>query len=374
MKLCFITTNDWISWGGSEELWFALALYCIEKNHEISICIKDWQPLPSKLGELLRHHSISLFLKKQDGLIKRTYNKFISNSFKINQREGYKTKILKWRPDMVIISQGGNLDGIEMMDFLLDHKVKYVTITQAAREDVWPDTRLIEKMKIGYTGAIHNYFVSNANHRLTELQMGDRVRNASVVRNPFNVPYYNRLPFPTTLQYNLACVARYEFNAKGQDVLLQVMNERKWRERNISVNLYGSGQHEAGIKKLIGYFDLSNVNIKGFAKTSDIWAENQALVLPSRFEGLPLALVEAMLCGRFGIVTNVSGNKEVILNNMNGFLAEAPTPEYLDNAMERAWLVRDQWEEIGIAAKHYIQTLIPENPAETFYIHFSKLL
>ena len=56
-----------------------------------------------------------------------------------------------------------------------------------------------------------------------------------------------------------------------------------------------------------------------------IWAEHHALVLPSRFEGMPLVVVEAMLCGRPCIVTDVGGNAELIRDGINGFLAKAPT-------------------------------------------------
>lgn len=373
MKLCFVTTNDWISWGGSEELWFGLATHCIKQNHQIAICIKNWKPLPSKISELSKTHSFPLFLKNEDYILQKIYNKFKPNRFKSNSTEKYKKQILRWHPDAVIISQGGNIDGVDMMNFLLKHQIPYITISQAVRADVWPDEVFMRKMQNAYSGAVHNYFVSNANYQLTELQIAMKLERASVVRNPFNVPFHNKLPYPNNHQYNLACVARYDFTAKGQDVLLQVMNERKWRERDVIVNLYGSGQHQFGIEKLIRYLNLPNVLIKGFAKTVDIWTKNNALVLSSRFEGLPLALVEAMLCGRFGIVTNVSGNKEVILDDVNGFIAEAPAPEYLDNAMERAWTVRNLWEEIGMAAKQYIHTLVPENPVQSFYEHFITL-
>ena len=56
-----------------------------------------------------------------------------------------------------------------------------------------------------------------------------------------------------------------------------------------------------------------------------IWSKHNALVLPSRCEGLPLALVEAMLCGRPAIATNVAGHGEVIEDGVTGILAEAPT-------------------------------------------------
>ena len=41
-----------------------------------------------------------------------------------------------------------------------------------------------------------------------------------------------------------------------------------------------------------------------------IWAREQLLVMSSRDEGTPLALVEAMLCGRSAIVSDVGGNQE----------------------------------------------------------------
>ena len=73
-----------------------------------------------------------------------------------------------------------------------------------------------------------------------------------------------------------------------------------------------------------------------------------------------------MLCGRLAIVTNVSGNAEVIIDNVNGFIAEAPNAVYLDAAMERAWKRKSEWKEIGQQAQNYIKTLVPEFPATVF--------
>ncbi|UQS81716.1 glycosyltransferase [Bombilactobacillus folatiphilus] len=44
----------------------------------------------------------------------------------------------------------------------------------------------------------------------------------------------------------------------------------------------------------------------------------QTFVLLSKWEGLPLALLEAMYCGNYCIVTNVIGNKELIRDNETG--------------------------------------------------------
>jgi glycosyltransferase involved in cell wall biosynthesis len=148
--------------------------------------------------------------------------------------------------------------------------------------------------------------------------------------------------------------------------LFEVLNEKKWRERNLLVELYGKGENTYSLSKLKDHFKLDKVNIAGHVNPGDIWNRCHALILTSRYEGLPLALVEAMLCGRFGIVTKVSGNPEIINDNENGFLAKAPNAEFADEAMERAWNRRTEWEIIGQKAKEHSRKVIPNDPIEYF--------
>ena len=98
------------------------------------------------------------------------------------------------------------------------------------------------------------------------------------------------------------------------------------------------------------------------------------MILASRYEGLPLALVEAMLCGRVPVVTSVSGNPEVVSDNENGFLAKAATPEFLDEAMERAWNRKEDWKEMGIIAGKSIREKVPKDPIAYMCDEISAIL
>jgi glycosyltransferase involved in cell wall biosynthesis len=91
-------------------------------------------------------------------------------------------------------------------------------------------------------------------------------------------------------------------------------------------------------------------------------------------EGLPLAIVEAMLCGRFCIVTDIAGNTELIEDNINGFVATAPKAECLDEAMERAWQTRESWREIGKEAYVSVRKVIPRDPIDKFMSEIKLLL
>ena len=97
-----------------------------------------------------------------------------------------------------------------------------------------------------------------------------------------------------------------------------------------------------------------------------IWSGHHGLILPSRCEGLPIVLVEAMLSGRVPIVTDVGGNTEVVNDGVTAYVAVAPTEDALDNAMERAWSERHRWREVGSAAAARIRTLIPREPERCF--------
>jgi glycosyltransferase involved in cell wall biosynthesis len=98
----------------------------------------------------------------------------------------------------------------------------------------------------------------------------------------------------------------------------------------------------------------------------NIWLQNHVLLLPSRYEGMPLALVEAMLCGRPALVTDVAGNAELIEDGITGFVADAPAAASVRAALERLWGRRADLQGIGRAAAKKIRKLVPADPAGEF--------
>lgn len=68
-----------------------------------------------------------------------------------------------------------------------------------------------------------------------------------------------------------------------------------------------------------------NIEITGWASRENVLkqlCENDIFILPSLWEGLPIALLEAMYLGKICIVSNVIGNRDVIKNGKNGFVCD----------------------------------------------------
>ena len=92
----------------------------------------------------------------------------------------------------------------------------------------------------------------------------------------------------------------------------------------------------------------------------NFWKHHHVLLLPSRFEGTPLALIESMLCGRSAVVTDVAGNTEWI-DVENGFIAEAASVKYFEKALEDMWVHRDQLEILGKKCHQKTQLLFDKD-------------
>jgi len=165
----------------------------------------------------------------------------------------------------------------------------------------------------------------------------------------------------------MACVARLDAFAKGLDLLFECLRSPVWRDRDLTVHLYGSGPHREALAELKRRWQLDQVRFEG--ETPDIegvWRDHHLLVLPSRQEGLPLALVEAALCARPAVVTDVAGNAEVVDDPLTGFIAKAPTVACLGEALERAWQRRADWHALGQAAADRIRRIVPADPGLDF--------
>jgi glycosyltransferase involved in cell wall biosynthesis len=77
-------------------------------------------------------------------------------------------------------------------------------------------------------------------------------------------------------------------------------------------------------------------------------------------------LIDAMLCGRVPIVTDVGRASELIDDGVSGFIAPAATVELVDGALERAWQNREEWKIIGQRAAIAIRARHSVRPAQDF--------
>src|SRR5262249_35194767 len=147
------------------------------------------------------------------------------------------------------------------------------------------------------------------NLALLEDMIGESLPNGETVCNPLNVSVHKTLTWPSEANgRNLACVARLEPGAKGQDLLLHIFARPEWRSRPIKLNFYGMGVGERGLQRMAKRLQVENICFHGHVTdVTEVWRQNHMLVLPSRYEGTPLALLEAMRCSRPAMVTDVSG-------------------------------------------------------------------
>ena len=329
--------------------------------------VYDWPQRPSQVQALLDQGVEADFRALKLPAAKRLLEKFL----KRRKPTPIPRESMAWlenqSPDLVVISQGGPWDGLGWMRACRGLGLKYCPIVHANSEIWWPVDEWRENIVAGLPAAARMFFVSKANRRLMELQSGFPLENAEIVINPCNVSVERAVPWPDDSVTRLACVGRVDPQAKGQDLLLQVLAMPKWRERPIELNIYGGGPCLKSLEALKEMHGLTNVIFAGHESDVErIWARNHALVLPSRFEGLPLVIVEAMLCGRPVITTDIAGNAEYLEEGATGFIAHAPTVALLDDAMERAWSRRSEWLNIGLAARESISGKLPKDPIDTF--------
>jgi glycosyltransferase involved in cell wall biosynthesis len=78
-------------------------------------------------------------------------------------------------------------------------------------------------------------------------------------------------------------------------------------------------------------------------------------VLPSLWEGLPIALLEAMGAGLPVVATRVEGVEEVIVDGENGLLLPPADPEALKIALLRLLAQSDLRENLGAAGLTLVQ-------------------
>jgi len=185
---------------------------------------------------------------------------------------------------------------VEMItSFMVDH---YVAVSESVQKHIIDKSRISnEKISVIYNGV---------NIKSQDNAYGQNVKVPLTIQNEDRI---------------LMTVGRLH-EQKGHCYLIQAISKVRKEFPKVKLLVTGEGEEENNLKKLVKSLDLTNEVI--FAGLSsdieEILPMAELFILPSLWEGLPNALLEAMAAGKPVVATKVGGIPEIVVHGETGIL------------------------------------------------------
>jgi glycosyltransferase involved in cell wall biosynthesis len=188
-----------------------------------------------------------------------------------------------------------------------------------------------------------------------------------------------RYPFPTRVIYNpltlipgktstgtsrkFLAVGRFSHRHKGFDLLIEAFHRFAAQNKEWTLDIVGEGVEEPMYRTLIKQYGLAQrITIHPF--TSDIqsyYSEAQVYVLSSRWEGMPLVLVEAMSHGLPVVASDLPICQEIMGDSALYFRQgdAEDLASRLQQATQADWTARSS-EALQIASRYQVANMIEQ--------------
>jgi len=199
---------------------------------------------------------------------------------------------------------------------------------------------------VAYSRRMHDQLVARLPHRASDIYY-----------LPYGIPIPPVVRQPSSGPLRLIFAGRLEHGQKGVLELPDI--DARLRERSVDVRwtIVGDGPHGAQLRA--AWPESPRVQYRGAMTNSDTiacLADHDVFVLPTRVEGLPVALLEAMGCGLVPVVSNIqSGVPDVVADGATGFLPEVGDVDGFADAIARLAGDRPLVERFSAAARRTVQ-------------------
>jgi glycosyltransferase involved in cell wall biosynthesis len=318
--------------GGTENFVKNLLFHWSRNNDTILVCtfyLKNNLELTSKL-----ENKVNKFIPLKDVLFGNSKFHFIKilirNSFLPYFYKLYQLKkiISNESPDIILI-QG---EDSELLSGFLNKRIKKVNFIHS--EVDFPKNILYRFILNSFSRKRFNYTFT-VNKKLTRLPRKYNIKH-QVIKPFIDESYFkfNSHRIFDRNKINIGYIGRI-VREKGLKELLLAFSIVKMRFLSAKLYFAGDGKYLEKLKYITEKKSLFKevTFLNEISEPLTFYNQVDIVVLPSRFEALPLILLEAMAVGCVVITTNVGGVFEIINNETNGLLLENNSPESISNAI-----------------------------------------
>jgi len=152
---------------------------------------------------------------------------------------------------------------------------------------------------------------------------------------------------------------------KGSERVLRAIAQLPAETRaHVRLSMAGDGAVEEmrHLARQLGIESLVDIRSWIAGSEKERWLrESHAFILPSRAEGLPMAMLEAMAYGKAVIVSPVGGIPEWVTDGQEGFLVPPDDIPALSEAIRRMVESPELCRQMGLRARQRVEPLSVEN-------------
>ncbi|RJP55267.1 MAG: glycosyltransferase family 1 protein [Anaerolineaceae bacterium] len=213
------------------------------------------------------------------------------------------------------------------------------------------------------SGVIQTLAASSARTRNNAIEAGVKPEKITTIYNaimPFDVSHVDRDAVRQKIGLKkddvfFVAVGRLVYE-KGHEFLVEAMSTVTKSDSRAVAGICGAGPLHDQLQAQIEKLNLHDkVKLLGqWDEIPELLAASDVFVLPSRWEGLPMALLEGMMAGLPVIATRVEGVDEVVQPGEHGLLAPLESPAELAQAILQLLRSPADRQRMGRAARERV--------------------
>jgi len=320
--------NDSAEFGGHEALTVKAVQYLAAKKEDVRVAFAFYERnemLSKRLAEI----------KNDSGNLELLPLKFRSRSLQplrtlLSPRKVKTIKAIleRVRPDVVVVSQGRIESGT--LGLLAAKKaglrtITYIPMAHHISISGRPIAAGLREAVNGYFYRLPDKFITISEDARRTLLARGGTSDVVVVPNGVEVRATRELERERFRKahglrqgdYVIAIIGRIDFRQKGQDFAVQAISCHRKELVNCKFLFIGGGPDERQLQKLVAGSDLQErVQVLPWIdEAGEIYAGIDMLLIPSRFEGVPLVMLEAMSSKVPIIASNIDGMAEMLPGN-----------------------------------------------------------